>query len=60
MAVEKDSFDFRIAVRERERAIRLLEAMVSRSVYSGGAVDRESLQQLQATVSGHRPATAGR
>ena len=59
MAAEKNSFDFRIAVRERERAIRLIEAMMSRSAYSGEELDRESLQQLLDTVSGYEPATAG-
>ena len=58
MAAQENSFDFRIAVRERERAMRLLEAMVTRSGRSGEDIDRELLERLLATVSGHRPRAA--
>ena len=58
MASSTDTFDFRLAVRERERAIRLIEAMLNRSARSGEAIDREMLDQLRALVDGaERPTT---
>ena len=52
MASSTDTFDFRLAVRERERAIRLLEAMLNRSARSGEEPDGEMIAQLQALVAG--------
>ncbi len=52
MASGTDTFDFRLAVRERERAIRLIEAMLNRSARSGEAIDREMLDKLRALVDG--------
>ena len=52
MASGTDTFDFRLAVRERQRAIRLIEAMLNRSARSGEAIDREMLDQLRALVDG--------
>ena len=52
MASGTDRFDFRLAVCERERAARLVEAMLNRSARLGEAVDREMLDRLQALVAG--------
>lgn len=52
MATRANTFDFRLAVRERERAIRLIEAMLNRSARSGEELDLEMLDWLQARVAG--------
>ena len=52
MASGIDTFDFRLAVHERERAARLIEAMLNRSVRLGEDIDREMLDQLQALLAG--------
>ena len=52
MASGTNTFDFRLAVRERERAIRLIEAMLNRSARSGEDIDRQMLDELQALVAG--------
>ena len=52
MASGTHTFDFRLAVRERERAIRLIEAMLNRSARSGENLDREMLDQLRALAAG--------
>jgi len=52
MAPGTDTFDFRLAVRERQRAIRLIEAMLNRSARSGEEIDSAMLAQLQALAVG--------
>ena len=52
MASRTNTFDFRLAVRERERAIRLIEAMLNRSARLGEDIDREMLDQLRALAAG--------
>ncbi len=52
MASGTDAFDFRLAVHERERAARLLEAMLNRSARLGEDIDREMLDKLRVLVAG--------
>ncbi len=47
-------FDFRLAARERERAIRLLEVLLKRSADAGEEPDRYSVSELQAVITGQR------
>jgi hypothetical protein len=51
MASDTKRFDFRLAVRERERAIRLIEAMLNHSARSGEDIERETLDELRALVT---------
>ena len=55
MASVTNNFDYRLAVRERERAMRLLEAMLNRAARSGEDLDNELLHHLQALISGFEP-----
>ena len=49
-------FDFRLAARERERAIRILEGLLRRTADSGEEPDKHSVSELQAVITGQQRA----
>ncbi len=53
-SAEKKRFDFRVATQERERAIRILEAMLLRCKYTGEDLDRELFYELQDVIAGRQ------